>query len=312
MEGRRRVGHLRKKLMGIMAAGAITGTAGTAMHVQDATRAEASWFLRENSMLVIDVAFEAPTSLAAGDEIVLSFPDVAQIADASAFARVTGQTSPTRINDAAADTVTIVLDHDVLRTETLSIILDEVSADTTHLTYAVALNINAQSGAALAYGIATPQQGTATAVSASVPLTASVGVDIGAIDLGTLSPLAVSEGRQHYSVYSNNATGVRVQIQADGPLRDPLGNAVANVADGRVTAGVEEYGVTVENVQNVLVNAVFAGVDQAVPETLTDISMNTAPVHAGSFDLVYRASIDAQTEVGNYGQTVYFTIVPNV
>lgn len=104
----------------------------------------------------------------------------------------------------------------------------------------------------------------------------------------------------------------RVQIEADGPLQSVTGDDIDAVVDGDVTAGTEEYGITIENAHGVTIDDAFHLGDIALPSIKTDISVSEKPVQNGSFDIVYKASIDSETPASEYQQTVFFTISQNI
>ncbi len=271
----------------------------------------ASWFVRDQEVIV---DFTPGGALAAGDIVTLTFPASVNLANASTFVDVATQKAPMRRNDPALHVIEITLDTATRADRTLRIVLDEVFVDgvVQGSIGAIAISVNASDGAPRFYGAAMPARGTETTVSATVPLAATIGVSTPVVSMGTLSPLRVTQGRQTYYVHSNNDAGVRVQIAADGPLRTATGEGIADVKDGMVTAGEEEYGITVEHVQNIGVNAQFVAADVPVPYDQTDISVSDAPVQSASFDIVYKASIDGETPAGAYYQTVYFTVSQNI
>ncbi len=309
----RKASALRKKAVTFMAAAAAAGVTGvTLTETQAQPIAQASWLALPGNEVVIDMVIDAP--LAEGDVVTLKFPEDVALADTSVFATMSTQDTPLRVNTPRAHTITLTCDTAALVPGHVRIRLDEVfaTAPAATMTYTIALEVDGANGMPRLYGAALPQQGIETRVSASVALAATIGVSTNAVRLGTLSPQRVAQGRQTYYIHSNNASGVRVYLASDGPLRSATGDVIGDVADGAVTVGAREYGVTVENVRNVSISEAFVVGDVAVPRVNSAVSNSPAPVESGSFDLVYKASIDSNTPVGNYSQTVFFTIMPNI
>ena len=105
-----------------------------------------------------------------------------------------------------------------------------------------------------------------------------------------------------------------MQVQSDGDLRDGNGNTIDPVQDKEVTAGSEEYGISVSNMTSTLraePTSVFVSGDNALPTTKTDIVDSTTTVNNGTFDVTYKAAISGDTVAGEYAQVVTYTIATN-
>ena len=96
------------------------------------------------------------------------------------------------------------------------------------------------------------------------------------------------------------------------PLLDGQGNTIDAVADGAVSAGSEEYGMTLRNVAvGLRALAPFDVGDHALPETVTAVVASDQPVGNATFDMRYKAAISGATVAGNYRQTVTVTVATN-
>lgn len=132
------------------------------------------------------------------------------------------------------------------------------------------------------------------------------------IPLGTVTATvgSGSVGLAGGSVISSASSGHTVYVQADGDLALISGGAVtiSPVADGVVSAGSEEYGA-----EAIGAYAVSPGVDLAVTSTQRAIISSTVPAAttAERFALLFKLGVTPSTAVGDYRQTVYFTLTSN-
>lgn len=110
------------------------------------------------------------------------------------------------------------------------------------------------------------------------------------------------------SVGSSIATGYTVYIQANQELQNTLAQTMAEVSDGAVTSGVEEYGAEV-----VGSTSFGSGTDTGV--TTTQRVIQTSGSSSGAVPdkvgMTYKLSITASTNPGTYTQNVYYTLTPN-
>ncbi|MEN9558588.1 MAG: hypothetical protein RL141_957 [Candidatus Parcubacteria bacterium] len=125
--------------------------------------------------------------------------------------------------------------------------------------------------------------------------------------LGTQSFGQVATSLTVTDIVSNVLTGYSVTVQASSTLQNDQGLAIADVSDGGVTAGSEEYGREV-----VGTTAQGAGSDLAFT-TSTQTTIQTSDI-VGDHDrigLIYKLSITAGTPAGNYRQNVLYRLTPN-
>ncbi|OGH64537.1 MAG: hypothetical protein A3J66_01585 [Candidatus Magasanikbacteria bacterium RIFCSPHIGHO2_02_FULL_47_14] len=132
----------------------------------------------------------------------------------------------------------------------------------------------------------------------------SLQVSTTSVALGQLSTAAVTTGSLVVTVSTDSTTGYTVTVVEDGNLRKGNGGDVDNiddVADGAVTAGVEEYGIrTVGGGGQLAADTAMTGVALAVA------SSNMSVSHATTVQ--FRASIQtSKTRQGSYTHTVTFS-----
>ncbi len=305
--------QIRRKIKTTAIAAIITvGAASVSFNIDDAMNiTQAQWSVYDGMGMVVDINIDV--DIYKNDHLILTFADNILLSDESNFVMVDAQTGVQRLNKIEERSIDIVFLDDYTA-DNVRIIMDDVFVDTRdiEIMQAVAVSIIRGPTALIARGVALPVQEVRTRVSASVPLAASVGVSTLAVRLDGLSPQVVREARQTYYIFSNNATGTRVQISADGSLRTDSGVDIDAVMDGNVTAGYEEYGITIENTRQVQVTQVFKNGDVALPLQETDVVLNPNITQKGSFDIVYKVAIDGETPAGSYRQRVFFTIIPSI
>lgn len=130
---------------------------------------------------------------------------------------------------------------------------------------------------------------------AAVRGTINLSLSSNSVNLGTLSTTTVSTAATVATVtvddggYSLSLTGVS-------------GSMPAAVADGAVTAGVEEYGVAVSGS-----SALFGG-DQAVVDNLAIASTST-PQFGDSTTLTFKAAMSDTSVQGSYSQSMSLTAI---
>lgn len=260
------------------------------------------------------ITFTNTGALASGDEIVLTFPSTATVDGAGTNISVTNQTTPIRSNNTTDNTVTITLDATINATTAITITMTDGLSAYTASTYAqesVGINTNDSVGAAIDYGLAIITNDNTTDVTATVPLFVTMAIDDTSMDLGVLSTASVKEVDQTYTVSSNNTTGVTMQIATDGTFDDGSGNDIDYVADGTVTAGSEEYGISVDNVSGLTVDATYNTGDVAIVEAADDLAASAGQLNGATLDINYKASIAGTTIAGTYAQVVTVTIATN-
>lgn len=260
------------------------------------------------------ITFTNTGALEANSDIVITFPSSATVDGAGTNVSVTGQTTPTRSNNTQDNTITITLDGTLAATTAVTIEMTDALASYTASTFAqesLAINTQDASNNPVDFGVAIITNDNTTLITSQVPLFVTMAVDDTSIELGTLSVASVSEQDQTYTVNSNNRSGVTLQIVADGDMDDGFGNTINAVADGTVTAGSEEYGITIDNVTGFTIEAPFDAGDDEIPQIAADIASTTTEVSNAIFDVNYKASIAGTTIAGSYNQVVTVTIATN-
>jgi hypothetical protein len=260
------------------------------------------------------VTYTNTTALDSSSDIVLTFPGTASVDQDGTGITVTGQTTPVRSNNTLDNTITITIDGTLAAGLSVTITMDDALSSYTTSTYAqesLAINTNDSGDTPMDFGVALTTNDNSTTVSTQVPLFVNMAVDTTNILLGTLSTASVNEADQTYTINSNNRTGITVAIVADGDLDDGFGNTINAVADGTVTAGSEEYGISVDNTSDMTIEAPFDSGDDEVPQVQDNIANTTTEVSNGTFDINYKASITGTTIAGSYDQVVTVTISTN-
>tara|TARA_B100000700_G_scaffold228561_1_gene252509 strand:- start:398 stop:1063 length:666 start_codon:yes stop_codon:yes gene_type:complete len=129
--------------------------------------------------------------------------------------------------------------------------------------------------------------------------TLSLSVSSAALSLGELSTSAVSTGDIVATVTS--ADGYDLSISEDGDLRDGS-KTIADVVDGAVTAGSEEYGIKTDGADGLLAE------DTAITNNLV-VASNSSQVTEMPTTVTFSAAIDpTQTQQGSYAHTVTLTL----
>lgn len=120
----------------------------------------------------------------------------------------------------------------------------------------------------------------------------SVSVSVAGINLGALSPVAVSSAASTVTVSTDSDSGYVLSVSGVS------GTSVAAVSDGTVTAGSEEYGLSVSGP-----DSLFSG-DSAITAGLYLASSST-PVMGSETALTFKASISFGSALGaSYSQNV--------
>jgi hypothetical protein len=261
------------------------------------------------------ITFTNTTAAGASSDVVLTFPSGASVDQDGTTATVVGTTNYTRTNNTVDNTITInLLDGTLAAGAGITITLADGLTSYTTTTYAqesLAINTQDPTDTPLDFGVALITNDNTTTVSTQVPLFVNLDVDTTTIELGTLSTASVSEADQTYTINSNNRTGVLVAIQADGPMNDSFGNTINAVTDGTVTAGDEEYGISVDGVSGMTIESPFDSGDDEVPQAQDNIANTASEISNGTFDVNYKASITGTTIAGSYDQVVTVTISTN-
>ncbi len=303
-------------------------------HPQAARAAKLSdgtWTGTDNGDVDVTVTFTISGAIDNSDYIMLTFPTEAPVDDGTNIICTDDavQFTCTRIDNTTDDTIkvtntsggSVASNSKVIITMTDAI--DTAYDGTVYAIQSMAINTNNSDDSAIDYGLALISNDNSstsyiTDITANVPLFLTMAVDTNTINLGTLSSSSVSEVDQTYTLNSNYIAGVQVQIAAD----DDLNNAgdtqnIDNVADGTVTAGSEEYGISVDNLSGMSADAPYDAGDDLVPNPGTtpsspdDIVNSTGTMSNSTFDINYKASISGTTPADIYNQEVTITVATN-
>jgi len=276
--------------------------------------ADGTW-TQSGSPGTTSVVFTNTTAADASSDIVLTFPSTAVVDQDGTTSTVTGSTVVTRTNNTLDNTITLtLLDGTLAAGASITVTFDDGLTTYTTTTYAqesLAVNTNDSADQPLDFGVALITNDNTTLVTTQVPLFVNIGVDTTSIQLGTLSAASVNEADQTYTINSNNRTGVVVAITADADLNDGFGNDIDPVADGTVTTGSEEYGISVDNVTGMTIESPFDSGDDEIPQAGDNIANTATEISNGVFDINYKASITGTTIAGSYDQVVTVTISSN-
>jgi hypothetical protein len=110
------------------------------------------------------------------------------------------------------------------------------------------------------------------------------------------------------SVHTSVSSGFSVYIAASQLLQNGSAQLFANVSDGAVTVGSEEYGASVTGT-----TAFGSGVDTAVTTTQRVIQSKASA--SGSVPdriaMIYKVALSSTTNGGTYSHSVYYTLTAN-
>lgn len=127
----------------------------------------------------------------------------------------------------------------------------------------------------------------------------SLTIDNLSLNLGTLSDSAVNSASTNATVGTDSATGYTLSTSAVS------GTSIANVADGTVTAGSEEYGFSGSGSENQISGDV--GVTAGVL-----IASTSSPITNSQTTLTFKASMSPSTAGGSYSQTITIAASANL
>ena len=255
----------------------------------------------------VRVTFVAPLSITSEDRIVVTIPPSAIVED-SVYAVINDHSAKREQNERR---VTLTPQERIPTESVVTITLDEVFLPTDS---SVLMPVRiVRDGMLKAYGVAVSRETAQHSyVHAGVVMTAAMGLSTDVVTLGPLSVHAVRSARQTYRITANVPAGMHVYVDADGPLRRDDGLQIPWVRDREVTAGDAEYGISVTDPRNMDIAETFHDGDVAIPTepTLIASTMNTA--REGSFDIIFKAAIDASITPGAYTHRIAFTLVPKL
>lgn len=110
----------------------------------------------------------------------------------------------------------------------------------------------------------------------------------------TLSPAGVSTAQTTVTVSTNADFGYVLTVRALSPFQNVAGDVIDGVVDGTVTAGSEEFGVSLTGTDRAFAD------DRAVTGSALTIASNGMYVTNMATTVTFKASISAATEAGQY------------
>lgn len=173
---------------------------------------------------------------------------------------------------------------------------------------------DADTSAALIYvGAAGSLNSNDVNVTAVVPITLELeitdasAVNTNSCNLGVLSTLAVSTCNYRVTAGTNGTGGVRLEFVSATAELISGANTINAVSDGTVTAGSEEYGVTMAGTGFTLTAPYDTG-DDAVPTAQAAFASKANPVTIDTHyvTVTHRASISGATALGAYSHLVTY------
>lgn len=124
------------------------------------------------------------------------------------------------------------------------------------------------------------------------------------IAFGTLANNTVAASNVTLTVSTDSATGYTVSLAPDGALRTATGKTFANVGDGSVTAGSEEYGVRTSGSAGTLSS------DTAVSTGLV-VASGTGSAASEQTTLRFSIASAPGSVGGDYNQAITLTLTVN-
>lgn len=121
------------------------------------------------------------------------------------------------------------------------------------------------------------------------------------INLGTLSSTAVQSGSATLTAATNAFRGYVVTVREETGLKDATGYTIADVADGSVSAGSEEYGIITSGSDGQLNSA-----DTAITATPQTVAQHATFTDNVNTTVTFKAAISNSTEAGSYSHNVDF------
>jgi len=126
----------------------------------------------------------------------------------------------------------------------------------------------------------------------------SMNLDLTSLDLGTASVSQVNSASTTATITTDSGSGYTLSVGSVS------GSSLANVTDGLVTAGQEEYGLAVSGS-----DALFTD-DEGVMSGL-NLAASTTPVTNSATVITFKASISESTASGSRSQDVVLTASAN-
>ncbi len=128
-------------------------------------------------------------------------------------------------------------------------------------------------------------------------------LDTATINFGTLSSTTVSTQNVVITISTDSETGYTLSLTEDGNLRSGV-NEIADVIDGSVTAGSEEYGIVVSG------NDAISTTTQAIAGTV-NLASATGTITGRQTTVQFQAAVSSSTTDAAYSHTVTFSATVN-
>lgn len=127
----------------------------------------------------------------------------------------------------------------------------------------------------------------------------SMDISNNSLDLGVLDVNSIDVALSDITISTDSETGYTLSITS------VAGSGLASVSDGLVTAGDEEYGFSAIGNESLI-----AGDVAIVASTI--VAATSSPVVSSITSLTFKASIDDNSVVGNYSQSIVMTVSANL
>lgn len=146
-------------------------------------------------------------------------------------------------------------------------------------------------------------------VSANVDPSITFTLNDNLVNLGTLSVGAVNTDTTNFTVNTNATSGYNVTATEDGNLRTATAD-INDVADGTVTAGSEEYGMSTSKSGQTFAQT-SGNAATAIDGTAKQCASAAGPVSSDATTLTLHASVAGTTPAGAYTHTITLVATAN-
>lgn len=133
----------------------------------------------------------------------------------------------------------------------------------------------------------------------------SVTLSASSVSLGQLSTETITSGSMTITVTTDAPAGYSIRMSESTGLTNGS-HTLADVADGNVSAGAEEYGIRTSGT-----DGQYNSTDTSITSSLKTIANSSSPVSARATTVSFKAAIETGTASGSYSQTVTFATVAN-
>lgn len=253
------------------------------------------------------IKFTTPSGIHSGDTITLTFP-------ASSFTMGASLTGVTIADGGGADnavtsanwsapTLTITASGTSTVTAgnvaTIKIPSAQITSPGSVNTYVISIAGSFGDTGSIAVAVIADDQFT---VAAMIDPSITFTLNKTAVSLGALSVSSVSTDTTSFTVNTNAVSGYTTTVTEDGNLRYSA-NDINDVADGTVTAGSEEYGMSTSKAGQTIV-ATSGNNATAIDGTNKACASASGPVSSDITTLTLLASMAGSTPAGAYFHTV--------